>query len=117
MIRALGWLGVRTEHFDELLRFYQDVLDLAPTEVTEDFALLELPNGDRIEIFGPGGANAHFSDAPVAGFVVDDLPAAQALLRARGVEVLHAGEDPEAGVAWAHFRAPDGNLYELTQRR
>ena len=55
----------------------------------------------------------HFSTGPVPEFLVDDLPAALAELRAAGVEIL--GE-PQAGGSetWLHFRAPDGNVYGLT---
>jgi hypothetical protein len=36
-------------------------------------------------------------------------------LDARGAEILLRFEVDESGNAWVHFRAPDGNIYELTQ--
>jgi hypothetical protein len=45
--------------------------------------------------------------------VVDDLPGAVRELEAAGVELL-GGQVDEDGVGWRHFRAPDGNVYELT---
>ncbi len=62
-----------------------------------------------MEVFGerfPG--KEHFSTGPVVGFAVADLPGAVAELRSAGVELLG-----RPGPSWQHFRAPDGNVYEL----
>jgi catechol 2,3-dioxygenase-like lactoylglutathione lyase family enzyme len=68
----------------------------------------------QIEVFGPRDQDhAHFSTGPVVGFVVDDLPGAVRELEAAGVELL-GGQVDERGGGWRHFRAPDGNVYELT---
>jgi catechol 2,3-dioxygenase-like lactoylglutathione lyase family enzyme len=72
----------------------------------------ELPDGDTFEIFDtrhPGGGHP---DGVVGGFLVDDAEAAAAELRAAGVEVTEVGSAGE--FRWAYFRAPDGNLYEVT---
>ncbi len=114
MIRSISWLGVRTDRFEATARFYQDVMGIEPSVSTPDFVLFDLPNGDRIELFGPDGENQHFTDAPVVGFEVDDLDGARSRLEARGVDFVHVGRDEGAGFGWAHFRGPDGNLYEVT---
>jgi catechol 2,3-dioxygenase-like lactoylglutathione lyase family enzyme len=59
--------------------------------------------------------NRHFTTDPVARFLVDDLYGATAELRSAGVEVLLEPAVDHSGNAWVHFRAPDGNIYELTQ--
>lgn len=117
MIRSLSWLGVRTDRLDAMVDFYRNVIGIEPDVIEDDFVLYRLPSGDRLELFGTGGANAHFGTAPVAGFEVDDVGSARALLESRGVEFVHEGRDEGAGVAWAHFRAPDGNLYEITHQK
>ena len=77
--------------------------------------MFQLVNGDRVELFASTSQwNSHFTGAPVAGFVVENVNHARQELEARGVEFVHEGEDEVNGVAWAHFRAPDGNLYEVT---
>ena len=50
----------------------------------------------------------------MAGFRVEDVAAARDELVAAGVEVtsLELGSRD----AWAYFRAPDGNLYEIVGR-
>jgi hypothetical protein len=56
--------------------------------------------------------HAFFGDAPVPGFFVDDFAAAVRSLTEQGVEWL---TDPEVadGRTWRHYRAPDGNVYEV----
>lgn len=80
------------------------------------FWLLKLPDGSKVEVFGPqSDVNRHFTTGPVAGFLVDDVRAAAAELRWREIEILLESEVDASGNAWVHFRAPDGNIYELTQ--
>jgi catechol 2,3-dioxygenase-like lactoylglutathione lyase family enzyme len=65
-------------------------------------------------VFHPTSPYAEHHDGhPVAGFLVDDVPAARAELEAAGVELVGPIESSEDFV-WQYFRAPDGNLYELT---
>jgi hypothetical protein len=43
------------------------------------FWMLELPDGSKIEVFGPDSdINRHFTTGPVAGFLVDDIQGATA---------------------------------------
>jgi hypothetical protein len=55
----------------------------------------------------------YFTTGPVVGFTLEDLPAAVAELERAGVELL-GGQVDEQGEGWRHFRAPDGNVYEVT---
>ena len=76
--------------------------------------VLKLPDGSKVEVFGPESKiNPHFTTGPVAGFLVDDVHAAANELWTYGVEILLEEKD-EHDNAWVHFRAPDGNIYELT---
>jgi hypothetical protein len=45
--------------------------------------------------------------------VVEDLPVAVAELERAGVELI-GGQVDERGAGWRHFRAPDGNVYEVS---
>ena len=119
MIQGIGWLGVRTDRFDEMVRFYRDVMHLTPTiEIPRQFALFDLPGGDRVELFSADGPfNSHFPAVPVGEFLVDDVDATRLEMEAAGVVFLHVGRDDTNGVAWAHYRAPDRNLYGITHRK
>jgi catechol 2,3-dioxygenase-like lactoylglutathione lyase family enzyme len=112
----LAWVGTRTEHAEPTVAFFRDVLRLRPEPQQEGFWLFKLPDGSKVEVFGPESPiNRHFTTGPVAGFLVDDVHGATAELRSAGVEILLESEIDERGNAWVHFRAPDGNIYEFTQ--
>lgn len=115
MFKGIVWLGTRTERFDDMRAFMTLVVGREPWLEREGFAVFDLPNGDRVEVFGPGGA-APPHDAPVAGFLVEDVDAARTELASVGIEFLGPVNRSSDGNAWVHFRAPDGHIYELTSR-
>lgn len=108
------WAGTRTDRYAETCRFFRDLLGVPLTEVAPDFSWSRLPDSSQFEVFGPSDTeHVHFSTGPVPEFLVDDLAAALAELRAANVEIL--GEPQIDGTnGWLHFRAPDGNVYGLT---
>jgi len=108
-IRCLGWLGTRTERAEELAEFYTQVLGLPLVHHEAGFWVFALPDGHHVEVFSPAyPGKDHFTTGPVVGFGVGDLASAVVELRRAGVALVG-----EAGPTWQHFRAPDGNLYEL----
>jgi catechol 2,3-dioxygenase-like lactoylglutathione lyase family enzyme len=115
-IIKLAWVGTRTENYQATADFFRDALGLRPDLDLPGFRVLKLPDGSKVEVFGPDSdINRHFTTGPVAGFLVDDLQAATDELRTQGVEILLLTENDGSGNAWVHFRAPDGNIYEFTQ--
>ena len=115
-IIKLAWVGTRTENADPTVAFFRDVLGLRLELDQPGFWMLKLPDGSKVEVFGPDSdINRHFTTGPVAGFLVDDVHSATAELRSAQVEILFGPEIDESGNAWVHFRAPDGNVYEFTQ--
>ena len=116
-VTGIGWAGTRTEAYRPMVEFLTTVLGLTVAHQDEDVTAFELPSRERFEVFGPDEEDhQHFTTGPVVGFVVQDLPAAVAELERAGVELL-GGEVDEAGEGWRHFRAPDGNVYELKSER
>jgi len=111
-LKGLVWLGTRTPHYDEMVSFAQEVLGLALVRGDGGLAVFALPNGDTFEVFDQGHPGGGHPDGVAAGFRVDDAEAAAAELRAAGVEVSRV--DRAGAFRWAYFRAPDGNLYEVT---
>ena len=113
-VHGIVWAGVRTDRFAETLAFFRDVIGVPLVEAGPDFAWSKLPDSSQFEIFGPSDPDHdHFTTGPVAEFLVDDLAGAAAELEAAGAELLGPIKGtPEQG--WLHFRAPDGNVYGLT---
>jgi catechol 2,3-dioxygenase-like lactoylglutathione lyase family enzyme len=118
-LSKIGWLGTRTSAAEEMVDLFGRVLGIPFHHHDEGFWVFQLPDGSKVEVFGPGSDNPHFTTGPVPGFLVDDVEAATAELRSAGVPIvsgpIHRDDDDDA--AWVHFRAPDGNVYEITQGR
>jgi catechol 2,3-dioxygenase-like lactoylglutathione lyase family enzyme len=102
-----------------MVDFVREVLGLRvnfqePTTV--EFSTSE---GDQIQLMAPADPYYDFftqhAAGPVPLFEVDDVHLARCELETAGIEVIGAtGRDSRW--EWIHFRAPDGNLYELASR-
>jgi catechol 2,3-dioxygenase-like lactoylglutathione lyase family enzyme len=113
-VTGLVWAGTRTSQFDSMLHFCRDVLGMTQAHVEPDFAALDMPNGDRFEIFGDQTSYNTFMTHPVVGFQVEDIDAARAELEAAGIEFIEPIQRMKRGDAWCTFRGPDGFLYSLS---
>ncbi len=113
-IKGLAWLGTGTSKFDDMLHMCQNIMGMSLTHQEAGFVVLALPNGDKMELFGEESSYNTFFTNPVAGFLVDDVDAARAEMESQGIGFVGPTEKAEDGNAWAHFRAPDGFIYELT---
>lgn len=112
-VNGLGWLGVRTERFEETVSLYRDVFGLEAFHADERSARFRLGDGTELHVYGPEDEHHRFfGTAPVVGLAVDDAAAARRRLEAAGLELLTELERAN-GAAWFHFRGPDGNVYEL----
>lgn len=113
-IQGIVFAGTGTAARAQMTAFTRDVLGLAPSRVTGVEAdLFDLPDGSSFAVASPQGMGA--TDRSV-GFLVQDIDQAVRELRAGGtiVDEEISGNDRER---YVHFRAPDGHLYELIERR
>lgn len=113
-VKGIVWLGTRTDKYAAMLNLYQNIMGLDAVQREPGLAVIDLPNGDRVEVFGDDSPYAMFFTHPVAGFLVDDIASARTEMEAQGIEFIGPTEVMEDGYAWADFRAPDGFIYELT---
>ena len=115
-VHGINWLGTRTPSYEGMVAFYRDVLGLELAHEEPGFAVFRCANGDLVEVFGADQDQQHafFTTGPVAGFQVDDVDSAKRELEAAGIEFLGERGSTDEGHAWWHFRAPDGNVYEIT---
>jgi glyoxylase I family protein len=117
-VRGLVFVGTRTPAAAAMTAFARDVLGLVPrggddgAEDDSGAAYFDLPDGSGFAV----QLTPHPEPAErTVGFLVDDLDAAMAALHAAGVVTDDVdGTDTQR---WVHFRAPDGQLYELVQDR
>ena len=113
-VKGIIWLGTRTDHFEQMTDFCHDVMGLTQASIEPGFAVFDMPNGDRLEVFGPQQSLNTFMTHPVAGFLVDDIVAARAEMEEKGIEFIGPIHGDSDDYKWTHFRAPDGFVYELT---
>ncbi len=96
-----------------MTRFVGDVLGLPQRHVDGvESDLFDLPDGSSFAVASPGGMGVTTRSL---GFLVADLDAAVAELRAAGIVAGEPGSN--ARERYVHFTAPDGQLYELVERR
>jgi catechol 2,3-dioxygenase-like lactoylglutathione lyase family enzyme len=117
-VQGITWLGTRTPAFRAMIAFHRDVMGLELVYEEQGFAVFQCPNGDLVEVFGSEHDREHlfFSTGPVAGFHVDDVDEAKTEMERAGVEFIGKRGSSDDGYAWWHFRAPDGNVYEIVSR-
>jgi catechol 2,3-dioxygenase-like lactoylglutathione lyase family enzyme len=114
-LTGIVWMGLSTARFEATAAFYKETLRLPVVEETADLIECRLPDGSSVEAFRRGSEidHPHFRTGPVPGLGVVDIDEAMRGLAARGVGVIQARRRAHGG--WAHFRAPDGNVYEVKQ--
>jgi catechol 2,3-dioxygenase-like lactoylglutathione lyase family enzyme len=115
-ISRLAFLGISTFSFEETARFYKDTLRAKAVDEETNVIECRLPDGSAVEAFRRGSDmdHPHLQSGPLPGFGVRDYRAAIGVLREQGVPTLQTREGKWGG--WAHFRAPDGCVYEITDR-
>ena len=116
MVQSLGFLGVRTDAFDETVALYRNVLGMTPIHVEADAAWFRAADGSQVHVYGSTNTDHEFfGSAPVVGLVVEDFDGVRQAMVNAGVPFL--GEPQrDGGSAWNHYRGPDGNIYEIMGR-
>ncbi|MGH9920049.1 MAG: VOC family protein [Nitrososphaerales archaeon] len=114
-VTKLVWMGISTPNFHRLARFYTRTLCLPAVEETPDLIECRLPDNSSVEAFRRGSEmdHPHFRTGPVPCIGVMDIDSALRCLRDRGIAILQVRRRETFG--WAHFRAPDGNIYAIKQ--
>lgn len=112
-ILGLTFAGTSTTHRTQMVNFLRDTMSMTELQVAGIEAnVFELPDGATFAVASPGGMG---ETGRSIGFLVEDLDVAVAELRAAGVTVGEISEN--ARDRYAHFQAPDDQLYELVERK
>jgi catechol 2,3-dioxygenase-like lactoylglutathione lyase family enzyme len=114
MVRGLGWMGVRTAAADAMVGMYRDALGLEVVHEGAGSTWFRTGDGTQIHVYGPtDDDHDFFGSGPVVGLSVERFEPARAALEAAGIEFVYPEPQRAGGIAWQHFRAPDGNVYEI----
>jgi catechol 2,3-dioxygenase-like lactoylglutathione lyase family enzyme len=113
-VLSLGWLGVRTASSAAMSAFYRDVLGLEALHLDASSSRFRLNDGTEAHVYTQNDSDhVFFGSAPVVGFAVESFATARAAITEAGIEFLYPEPQRQGGRAWQHFRAPDGNVYEI----
>ncbi len=116
-ITGMDLSGYMVKNAARAIGFHRDVLGLEPVRVYPDNrgAEYELADGTTFGLWGGGGAVMPFQPSNGILFAVDDLDAAVAVVKARGIPVLVEHETPVCFMAMIHDT--EGNLVTLHKRK
>jgi catechol 2,3-dioxygenase-like lactoylglutathione lyase family enzyme len=110
---GIGFVGFRTDRFDEMVALFRDRIGLAIIHEAPGATWFRLGTDAELHVYADTDADhVFFSTGPVVGLRVDDVDATRAELEADGLEMLTDIERSSA-TAWCHFRAPDGTVMEI----
>ena len=110
---SISFLGLWTNEFVAMRRMYEEVYNLPVLRQTLGAVWFALADGAELHIYDSiDQYHAFFSTAPVPGLFVTDFNSTVGALTAAGVEWMTEPETAASRV-WRHYRAPDGNIYEV----
>ena len=110
---GVGFVGFRTDRFDEMVALFRDAIGLALIREAPGATWFRLGDDAELHVYADTDPDhAFFTTGPVVGLRVDDVDATRARLEAGGLEMLTEIERTETS-AWCHFRAPDGTVVEI----
>lgn len=110
---GVGFIGFRTERFDEMVSLFRDRMSLPILREAPGATWFRLGTDAELHVYADSDPDhAFFITGPVIGLRVDDVDATRAALEADGLEMLTEIERTDAA-AWCHFRAPDGTVLEI----
>jgi len=115
-VTGMDLSGYMAKDIPRAIAFYRDVIGLEPTVVySEDRgAEFELPDGTTFGLWG-GGGMMPFQPSNGILFAVDDLDAAKAALKARGIPIVMEHESPVCFMAM--IQDTEGNNVVLHKRK
>ncbi|MDX6245855.1 MAG: glyoxylase family protein [Frankiales bacterium] len=108
-IKGITFIGTRTPARGAMVTFLRDVLQLQPA-AGGDADFFALPDGSSFAVTEPWELDPA---ERTIGFLVDDVAAAASELHAAGILTDEVATSESQ--RYLHFRAPDGQLYELVE--
>ncbi len=110
---GVGFIGFRTERFDDMVALFRDRIGLSVTREGPGATWFRVGADAELHVYASTDSDhAFFTTGPVVGLRVADVDATRAALEADGLQMLTEIERTDEA-AWCHFRAPDGTVIEI----
>ncbi len=115
-LRWPTWIGVVVDDLEGQAAFYESI-GLRRTETGRDWIEFDV-DGRTFEVLGRSGLPQYDARRFQVGFDVEDIEASRASLVEAGAEQISEIETATDGRSrWCYFRDPEGNVFEITERR
>ena len=112
------WIGIVADDLGRQRRFYREVLGFAEAGAGPDWVQFDLGESRLLELVQRSDQPQYDQIRCQVGYAVADIEAARDELMARGAEPVSGLEgSAQAGGRWCYFRDPEGNVFELKERR
>jgi hypothetical protein len=113
----VGFIGLRTDRFDDMVRFFGELLRLPTLRREPGAARFQLGEGAELHVYSVDDPDhAFFTTGPVVGLLVDeDVGVVRERLEGAGIVFIGAVQR-EGATSWNHVEAPDGTVMELIHR-
>jgi catechol 2,3-dioxygenase-like lactoylglutathione lyase family enzyme len=110
---GVGFVGLRTDRFDEMVAFFRDGIGLETLREAPGATWFRLGSDAELHVYADTDPDhAFFTTGPVVGLRVEDVEATRSRMEARGQELITDVERTQTA-AWCHVRAPDGTVIEI----
>jgi predicted enzyme related to lactoylglutathione lyase len=115
-IRDIAFTGYPVKAIERARRFYESILHLTPSMVSEDGSWVEYDLNGSAFFIGNFEAWKPSQDGPMVAFEVDEFEQAVQLLKDENVKMF--GEIIETPGCWMGiFADPDGNCFSIHKRK
>jgi predicted enzyme related to lactoylglutathione lyase len=114
-LRWPAWIGVVVDDLEGQRRFWGELLGVPEAGAGPDYVEFDAGDGRTFEVLKRSEAPEYDRRRFQVGFEVEDIESAREELIRHGVEPITEIVRGD-GSAWAYFRDPEGNVFEITQR-
>ena len=113
-VRSIGWLGVRTAQARAMYAFCRDVLGMRVLQDRPEAVRFAPADGTEAHVYGlDDREHEYLGSSPIVGFLVDSFDQTRVAMTRAKVEILYPEPQHQGARVWQHFRARDGNSYEI----
>jgi hypothetical protein len=110
---TVSFVGLRTSSFDAMRQLYAEAYRLSILHEGPGVVWFALADRAELHLYAESDEyHSFFGAGPVVGLLVDDYLGMVQRLSDQGVEWI-TQPDTAGGRTWRHYRAPDGNVYEV----
>jgi predicted enzyme related to lactoylglutathione lyase len=111
------WIGVVVDDLEAQRTFWGEMLVVPEDHAGPGFAHFVMPTGEIFEVIERSEIPEYNGRRFQVGFEVADIDATRAELIQRGITPISEVMGDDSPDPWAYFLDPEGNVFEIKQRK